>query len=560
MRCSVPLPARYALWMLALFGFLYGEAVVAQADTFGEVIDVRVVNLEVVVTEKGERVTGLGPEDFVLTVDGREVPIEYFTEVHGGTAVSSGEEASGSAVPALIPGVEVGTSYLVFIDEFFSVSNDRKRVLRKMIEQLPYLAPADRMAVVAYNGKKVEMLSTWSQSVQELERVFKQALDRPSFGLARQAEQRLFESTRGIRFDDLDGGGVTSPDVTGDLEIDERVRADELTDQLERVVLAASSALRSFANPPGRKTLLLLSGGWPYNPAQWVARTPERILFTNTYATGDEIYRPLSETANRLSYTIYPVDLPGLDSDPANSSEFSTGDIERTSSILEDREREEEVTLHALARDTGGRALLDGASGTAMQRVFEDTRSYYWIGFTPVWVGDDESHKVKIKARRKSLDVRSRKGFTDLSRETEVTMMVESALLFGNPPGAYPLGAYVGPGERAGRGKVVVPLKVVIPVDGLTFLPVEGGFLAETELRIAVLDDDGNTSEIPVIPLGFKSEAKPESGKVTVYETTVKVRTKKHDLVVSIYDKPSGKILSTKIEIEPESPKKSKGR
>ena len=34
------------------------------------------------------------------------------------------------------------------------------------------------------------------------------------------------------------------------------------------------------------------------------------------------------------------------------------------------------------------------------------------------------------------LKVRSRDGFSDLSRETEVTMMVESDLLFGDPPGA----------------------------------------------------------------------------------------------------------------------------
>ena len=42
-----------------------------QSSPFGEEIDVRVVNVEVVVTDgKGERVTGLSPRDFTLTVDG----------------------------------------------------------------------------------------------------------------------------------------------------------------------------------------------------------------------------------------------------------------------------------------------------------------------------------------------------------------------------------------------------------------------------------------------------------------------------------------------------------
>src|SRR5688572_6141379 len=43
------------------------------AEPFGEVIDVRVVNVEVVVTDReGKRVTGLQPGDFRLRVDGEE--------------------------------------------------------------------------------------------------------------------------------------------------------------------------------------------------------------------------------------------------------------------------------------------------------------------------------------------------------------------------------------------------------------------------------------------------------------------------------------------------------
>ena len=542
-------------WPLALIAVLLIAAALpaaAQEGAFGEVIDVRVVNLEVVVTEDGRRITGLGPDDFVLKVDGKAVPIEYFTEVSGGTAVHSGDEGSGSAVPALAPGVPVSTNYLVFIDEYFSLPTDRNRLLERMIDQLPFMAPEDRMAVVAYGGKSVEMLSTWSQSPNELERVFKKARERKAYGLARRAEQRLYESTRETRGDALDPEGIdTEPALSTDLEIDERFRADELTSQVKRVVLAASSALRSFANPPGRKIMLLLSGGWPYNPGQWVVTDPTRYIYANTLERGDEIYRPLIETANRLSYTLYPVDVPGLDTDPGLSADRSGADRQFNEIQFDDREREEETTLYALARETGGRALVDGAASDLLQRAYEDTRSYYWIGFTPSWKGDDEGHKVKIDTRRKAHEVRSRQGFSDLSRETEVTMMVESALLFGNPPGASPLIAAVGPGKRAGRGKLAVPLKVVIPLDGLTFLPAEGGYVADTELRVAVLDEDGNTSEIPVIPLGFKVEKPPKEGRFTVYETQMKVRKKKHDLVVSIYDKPSGQILSTKIEIDP---------
>ena len=54
----------------------------SQEPVFGEEIDVRVVNVEAVVTDRdGKRVTGLRPEDFRLRVDGKELPVEYFSEV-----------------------------------------------------------------------------------------------------------------------------------------------------------------------------------------------------------------------------------------------------------------------------------------------------------------------------------------------------------------------------------------------------------------------------------------------------------------------------------------------
>ncbi len=541
----------FLLFLTATPGFSQAE----EPGVFGEVIDVRVVNIEVVVTEKGNRVSGLGADDFILTVDGREVPIEYFTEVLGGTAVVPDAGASGGTVPALAPGEEVGTSYLVFIDEYFARTNDRNRILDRLTDQLPHLLPGDRMAVVAYDGKQVEMLTSWSQSIEGLERVLKKARLRPAYGLQREAETRIFDFSRRLT-DTAFGANPRLSDNPG-LDVEERQLADLLANQVERVVLAASSTLRSFANPPGRKVMLLMSGGWPYNPAYWVVNDPSRAIYTGTqYRDGERLYRSLTETANRLSYTLYTVDMPGVDTTPVDA-EF--GDIQEAtfrSEIQRDRELDEHLALRTLARDTGGRALIDSAGIDAFQRVVEDTRSYYWIGFTPDWKGDDASHKVKVQTRGKKFKVRSRSGFSDLSRETEVTMMVESSLLFGNPPSAAPLGAAVGPGEKAGRGKVKVPLQVMIPVGELTFLPQSEVWVANTELRVAVLDEQGNTADIPVIPLAIRTKEEPKAGEATVFETALKLRKRKHDMVVSIYDKGSGKILSTKIEVNPVAAKK----
>src|SRR6185295_7496294 len=71
-----------------------------QPPTFGEAVDVRVVNVEVVVTDRdGNRVPNLLPADFRLRMDGEEVPIEYFSEIQEGRSVaeSAGEGKPGAA-------------------------------------------------------------------------------------------------------------------------------------------------------------------------------------------------------------------------------------------------------------------------------------------------------------------------------------------------------------------------------------------------------------------------------------------------------------------------------
>lgn len=542
---------------------------------FGEVIDVRVVNLEVVVTRNGERVTDLVPKDFRLSVDGTEVAIEYFTEVSGGTAAGHTQGAAElGSVPALAPGEPVGTSYLLFVDEFFTGKAQRNRVLRGLVEQLPMLTPEDRMAVVAFNGKKVEMLSTWSQSVEALTRTLEDAMQRPTFGAQRFSERRLLlpdalaQRERETRLDEFEQTDVrgTSVGVGSDLPTLEEEQLMELfTDDVNRVVMAAASTLRSFASPPGRKVMLLLAGGWPSTPAQWVITDPNRALYTTRYRYGRRLYKPLIETANRLSYTLYPIDVPLRSDQSADATTIGgettisedgtlvTNPVGDNQALIQgfNNMQDQRTTLRRLAFDTGGKAILANDALNALERVVSDTRSYYWIGFTPQWKGDDENHKINVKVRRQGMRVRSRRNFSDLSRQTEVTMMVESALLLGDAPTMTPFPARVGEITRVGRNKVEVPLEMLIPMQALTFLPYQDHFVAEAELRVAVQDDTGTMAEIPVVPIKITMDEMPEQGEMRRWTTRVTLRKRVHDVVLSLYDNVSGTILSTRLRVDP---------
>ncbi len=514
---------------------------------FGETIEVRVVNVEVVVTDKqGNRVAGFTPSDFRLKVDGKVVPIEYFNEVRGGSAIALAE-AEGSAVkglPSLAPGSPVGTSYLVFIDNMFSLHTRRNDVLRELKDQLSLLGPEDRMAIVAFNGG-VEMLSSWSNSARQLGQAIEKAIGEPAQGLNRVAELRSFESTRR-----LTSGSMFEPGsrrgFNQRLDIEELEYAQRLVYQVESAVAGAASTLRGFASPPGRKVMLLLSGGWPYSPGDYVVNNPNRPIIERDVPRGDEILRPLADTANRLGYTIYPLDVPGVESAAADASlagPSPTG--------LNIREQEHEATLMWVAEQTGGQPLLNSLAHSPLSTVEKDTRTYYWLGFTPSWQGNDRRHTVQVEVTHPGFKVRSREDFFDLSRKTETSMQVESAMLFGGAADSAPLPMQVGQVVVTGRKEMEVPISLAIPADAITFVPLNGKYAAELELRVAAMDGNGGRAPVPVIPITLTVDAPPKAGTVLHYDTKLKLRRMAHHLAVAVFDPLSGKILTAQTDVGP---------
>ncbi|HEV7672243.1 MAG TPA: VWA domain-containing protein [Thermoanaerobaculia bacterium] len=520
---------------------------------FGELIEVRVVNVEVVVTDKkGNRVPDLTKNDFRLKVDGKVVPIEYFTEVRGGQAIvasaaSAEQNAPVPGLAGLAPGSDVGTSYLVFIDDFFSVAAQRDKVIRSLKDNLSRLGPQDRMAIVAFDGKSVDMLSTWSTSANALSRAFDQALVRRAHGLERVSELRSFETTRrqvtGF-FGDRDNRLNTR------LEIDELQYAQSLAQKVERSVSAAVTTLRGFASPPGRKVMILLSGGWPYAPADYAINDPNRPVSERDVPEGEKLFEPLSDTANLLGYTVYPVDVPGLEGSVTDASQEGPAPA---TSALNLRENQLHDSLDFIARQTGGTPLLNSNAVKALERATTDTRSFYWLGFTPNRQGDDIRHRIKVEAARPGLTVRFRDSFKDLSKSTEVSLMVESALFFGNPPGSESMPVQVGAVKPAGKKnkEIGVPLSIAIPTDAITMLQIDGKYRAQLELRAAAVDEKGYRSDVPVTPLTVTTATAPKPGGFLRYDTTLKLRKIRQKLVLSIFDPASGRLLAAQVEITP---------
>ena len=520
----------------------------APQSAFGEQIEVRVVNVEAVVTDRqGNRVTGLRPGDFRLEVDGKPVPIEYFNEVRGGQAISPGEGEGSSPVkglPSLAPGSPVGTSYLVFVDDFFSLGPRRDEMLRDLKGQLSRLGPEDRMALVAWDGRRVEMLSSWSNSERQLGLAIEKAIERKAYGVARLAELRTFQASQRLTGDTFEPGPRAA--FSQRLDIQEIEYAQRVAAQTERAVAAAVSTLRGFASPPGRKVMLLLSGGWPFSALDYVVNNPNRALTERVTPEGEVVFQPLVDTANRLGYTLYPVDVPGIESSMADASLAAP-----SPTGLNIREQEHEASLRYVAQQTGGEALINSANAKLLQAAESDTRSYYWLGFTPAWQGNDKRHTVKVAVAPAGLRVRSRTDFLDLSRRAETSMIVESAMLFGGSPDMRAIPAKLGTPVASGRREMDVPVSLAVPVDALTFVPIDGKYKAELELRVSAIDANGNRAPVPVIPISLSANEAPKTGTYVKYDTKIRMRKLPHHLMLALFDPLSGKILTAEADVAP---------
>jgi VWFA-related protein len=487
---------------------------------FSDVIDVRVVEVEAVVTGRdGSRIPGLRASDFRLLVDGQEVPIGYFEEVRldlPEPSRATGRSFSRTRSTVTGDGSTPRVNYLVFIDDYFTHRGRRNRLLQNLVDDVRGLGPGERMAVVRYEGKALEVISDWTDSKDQLTRALEDARRRTPAELVRRARHsgvgRLFSARLQSR-------------------------------HIRQVTDAMAAAMRALSDVEGRKLFLPVTTGWNFDPSLRTRSPFERVSAENAGFVSESspfsslselteisgylnvgLLRPITDAANLLGYTIYPMDVHG------------PGNVELTS-------------LWTIARDTGGGLATRGASAPSpLQPVREDIRSYYVLAFTPDWAWNDRRHKVEVEVLLEGAKVRHRRDFRDLSRSTQRALRVEEALLVDLTEGD--LAVRLGEARKVKRSVIEVPVELEIPMDWVTVVPDGEQWRSSLEVRIAALDKWGDRSEMPVIPVTL-SGPKPEPGSHSIYETRIHLRDIRQRLVISLTDRFSGEARIAAIDLDP---------
>jgi VWFA-related protein len=474
----------------------------------GEVVSV--TNLDVVVTDgKGNRITGLKKEDFIVIEDNLEQLITNFSPIEQGKMLLPAEEAPAAAAPAQ-PGAAPApppvasapkTRIVLFIDNLHLSPFSRNRVLRN-VETFVRDSVKDHIEgmIVVWN-RSLKIRRKFTNDGRDLSDVLKQIEEESALGQEISSERR--EIVQAI--DD----STTADQAAG------RVRSycQALDNDLTFTIDAMKTTINQLAGVDGRKILIHVSDGLPQSPGaelwQYISdKYRDATMHSTSLFEFDRTTKYLSvvQAANASGVSVYTIDASGLSVDSNVSAENRTTG-QRIDVFLERNNLQSMLSL--MAEETGGVAILNKNDVlVALKNIEKDYTSYYSIGYRSIRSGLDRPHKVEVKVKKKGFTVRARRSYLEKGVETKVREAVTSALFFPRDDNPLAVGLEVGKPVPADRENFAVPVVIRIPYARLAMLPEGTKVRGRVVFYFVVIDSAGKQSELTTQPVPIDLDAK----------------------------------------------------
>jgi VWFA-related protein len=436
---------RFPLSFLCLTLFLNGGSFApvanAQQPTKPQTDDVLRVNTDLVQTavtvvdKNGRFVDGLERAQFTLVVDGQPRPISFLERVTAGSSreeqltTRNGADAS-SPKPAAGDATVRGRTVVFFLDDLHLSPDSLSRTREMLRHFLDHeMSAKDSIAIASASGQ-VGFLQQFSNNKEVIRAAIERLSPRPydvrGYGTG---------STKMREFDALiidSGSSTNKTSAVLNYYIRECVIQSNLPKKIPvamaaiartcetqvrnsaRAVLmqagtitqnmyaSLESLMRSSARLPGRKLAFLISDGF----------------LMDTGPHGPDLRGKLDhiiDAAQRAGVVIYTIDSRGLVT--ANQVDVRQGNVRMDFGAPVGEVEAYQDALHALAGDTGGRALRNmNYFDRWVEKVLDETSNYYLLAWRP----DKEQEKaakfrhVKVTvADRPDLVVRLPRGYVD---------------------------------------------------------------------------------------------------------------------------------------------------
>ncbi|MEM8994774.1 MAG: VWA domain-containing protein [Acidobacteriota bacterium] len=584
LRALLPLPsaALAILLGLAVPAAVGGQEGNAESPVaggrFGEQVDVRVVNVEVFVTDrKGDRISGLTRDDFELRVDGEPMPISNFYAEAGGRGreavrpLERRSETEFTPIEQVTVSSERRAHVVVLIDHTRIRPANRKRAFEALRQAISTLGDEDLIAVVGIEGSLVfysDFLYDRKAIGEILDEVDDVAAEVPLGEIQRREIFGLLARGQSGTFLARASTNIEGADVLNRIQ----VYATEEFDRSVRTLSQIEAVVSTMAGVEGRKALLYLGEGIPQRPGEglWVEWRNRfggfdenaemgirRVDFNNDYTRSvgrfdlsDRMQRA-ADIANRAGVTVYAIDAEGDHGAKLRSSLTEQGSTSESVSVVDENFR---APLEFTTRATGGKLLR--SSGTLTEQLgdmLDDFDTFYSLGFVaPEGWDPGAEYDIDVKVDRRRVRVRHREKFRipePGEREASATV---TALMYETVDN--PLGIKATPGSEAPRedGTAALPILLEIPVGQLDLVPQGETHAVSVTLFVSIRDKDGNPGPVQRVPFHLNipgdkvEEAKTRSAH---YSLPIVLRPGDRQVAIGVRDDVSGRLSVLRLDV-----------
>ena len=374
------------------------------------------VLVPVVVTRSGKHVGGLQKDTFRIEENGKERSVSIFEEVKTEKLAVSGRNERLQSYSNFAPGDEQTWRLTAIVLDMINTPSMRQlEAKRQLIEFLLRSASREEpTAVFGLNGTGLHQLHPFTTDPK----VLIAGLEKLKVSLSSEEATQPPEVFTDDPAEEQDA--AEEEQLLNDFmqDLSDSLAADYQRIATRQTLVGMTQLAHAFEAVPGRKTLIWASAGFPFtiDDPQSFARQGDEMQ-----SEYEEAWRVLSSA----NIAVYPVDLSAMEFSTrnlpsANSGTSSTqiNNIRGTNGMKSalrlpyDKSVQQQLTLHAFADATGGRACITVEElDKCFAEAVDDSRDYYLLGY---YLGSDTQpgwRKLKVKVAGDGLRLRYRSGF-----------------------------------------------------------------------------------------------------------------------------------------------------
>jgi VWFA-related protein len=461
-------------------------------------IDVRVINIDVVVTDrKGKRITGLTKDDFLLYENGVPKPVSNFYEVEAEKKEAPAPGATAPAKPSAQAIAEMPENQrrrlIFYIDNLSLAPFNRNRVfkdMKKFVETA--MRPGDEAMIATFN-KSIKVRVPFTRDAVQVLQTLDVIAGESALGISNRSESR--DTLKRIE----DAGG---PDEAVGIA---RQYAESVSHDLRQNVEAINGLMATVAGLEGKKILVLTTEGFQMQPGREMFYAIEETGRTKGWGSGgtmlegmafdsNALIQSIAKTANANGITLYTVHAGGLGAgNDNNMAEFDKATPYSVTSAALSNSTE---SLQLMAEMTGGLYSINTNNfAQAFKRINEDLDTYYSLGYRAGTERVDRQRNIDVRTKDRNYIARARQTFVEKSSFAEMSDRVVANLLYRTKANDLHIVAKINspiPADDLFR----IPVEVHIPMENLALLPQGEVYAGGFTLYVCVGNREGDMSDV----------------------------------------------------------------